>query len=73
MPYTGDTGLLLGSEFYTQDELVAELGVSRDTFLRWRRMGEGPPVTRLGQRALFRREAVKSWLRSREEAPCYVE
>jgi excisionase family DNA binding protein len=62
----GDTGGLL-DEFITQDELADELDVSRDTILRWRRRGAGPPCTYIGQRAMFRREAVKQWLRSLEE------
>src|SRR5438128_149930 len=33
---------------------------------RWRRLGEGPPITKLGRRILYRRSSSQAWLRARE-------
>ena len=60
----GDTGLL--AEYLTEDELAAELEISTRTLVRWRRLREAPPVTRVGRRILFRRSAVRDWLAARQ-------
>jgi len=31
--------------------------------------GDGPPVVRLGDRTIIRRQALAEWLKSREESP----
>jgi hypothetical protein len=53
-------------DFLTQEEAAAELKVCKRTLDRWRRLGEGPPITRLGRRILFRRSSSQAWLRARE-------
>ena len=60
-----NTGGIL-NDFLTEPELAAELRVCRMTVRRWRVLGEAPPVTRIGRRILYRRDAVQSWLASRQ-------
>lgn len=50
------------SEYLTDRELAVQLGRSHRTIARWRRLREGPPVTRVGRRVLYRRSAVAEWL-----------
>ena len=54
------------ADFLGQDEAAAELKVCRRTLDRWRRLGEGPPVSKLGRRVLYRRASLQAWLRARE-------
>jgi hypothetical protein len=54
------------ADFLEQDEAAAELKVCGRTLDRWRRLGEGPPVTKIGRRVLYRRESLEAWLRARE-------
>jgi hypothetical protein len=54
------------ADFLTQDEAAAELKICERTLDRWRRLGEGPPITKLGRRVLYRRSSLHAWLRTRE-------
>lgn len=54
------------ADFLTQNEAAAELKVCERTLDRWRRLDEGPPITKLGRRILYRRSSVRAWLRARE-------
>jgi Helix-turn-helix domain len=54
------------SDYFTQKEAAAELMVTERTIDRWRRLREGPPITRLGRRILYRRSSLQAWLRARE-------
>ena len=54
------------ADFLTQEEAAAELKVCDRTLDRWRRLDEGPPVTKLGRRILYRRSSLHAWLRARE-------
>jgi hypothetical protein len=36
------------------------------TLDRWRRLDEGPPITKLGRRPLYRRSSLQAWLRAQE-------
>ncbi len=62
----GQDGIL--DEYYDDDELAAELEVSPRTIQRWDRLGEGPPITRVGRKKLRRHSTVREWLRAREQA-----
>lgn len=53
-------------DFLEQDEAAAELKVCRRTLDRWRRLAQGPPITRLGRRILYRRSSLLAWLYARE-------
>jgi excisionase family DNA binding protein len=55
------------SDYFTQEEAATELKVSARTVDRWRRLDEGPPITKLGRRTLYRRSSVQAWLRAREQ------
>jgi hypothetical protein len=54
------------ADFLTQDEAAAELKICERTLDRWRRLGEGPPITKLGRRILYRRSSLQVWLHGRE-------
>lgn len=54
------------ADFFTQEEAAAELKVCERTLDRWRRLDEGPPITKLGRRVLYRRSSLQAWLRARE-------
>jgi Helix-turn-helix domain len=51
------------ADFLTQEEAAAELRICERTFDRWRRLDEGPPITKLGRRTLYRRSSLQAWLR----------
>jgi excisionase family DNA binding protein len=57
------------SEYLTPEELAGELGICKRTLDRWQASRSGPPRVTVGRRPLYRREAVKEWLRKREEDP----
>ena len=46
------------ADFLTQQEAAAALKVCERTLDRWRRLDEGPPVTKLGRRILYRRSSL---------------
>jgi len=54
------------SEYFTQEEAASELKVTERTLDRWQRLREGPPITRLGRRILYRRSSLQTWLHRRE-------
>jgi hypothetical protein len=54
------------SDYYTQKEAAAELKVTERTLDRWQRLREGPPITKLGRRILYRRSSLRAWLLARE-------
>jgi hypothetical protein len=54
------------ADFLTQQEAAAELKICMRTLDRWRRLEEGPPITKLGRRILYRRSSLQAWLRARE-------
>lgn len=54
------------SEYFTQAEAATELKVTERTLDRWQRLREGPPITRLGRRILYRRSSLQAWLLARE-------
>jgi hypothetical protein len=55
------------SDYLTQIQAATELKVTERTLDRWQRLREGPPITRLGRRILYRRSSLQAWLRSREQ------
>jgi len=50
------------AQFLSMKEIVAELGVSYDSFRRKIARGEGPKFKRYGTRILIRKDWYKSWL-----------
>lgn len=52
--------------YLTARELAQELQKHPRTIYRWRNLRQGPPVTLVGNRPMYRIEAAREWLRSRE-------
>jgi hypothetical protein len=56
---------------FTEDGLIRLAGITPSTAEAWRKRGEGPAFTRIGNRVLYPRTAVGEWLsaRVRERKP----
>ena len=56
--------------YYSEDDVMALLGVARATLRCWasRKPRRGPPRTRAGNRILYAKDAFHDWLASREKA-----
>jgi Helix-turn-helix domain len=54
------------SDYFTQKEAATELKVTERTLDRWQRLREGPPITKLGRRILYRRSSLQTWLHACE-------
>lgn len=59
------TGSLLEG-WLTRAQVAAEFGLAVDTLRRWEGRRIGPPSVKLGQRVLYRAEAVREWLVAQE-------
>jgi hypothetical protein len=58
---------IIESEYFTTLALAKELNVSKRTLERWHALRLGPPRTAVFRTILYRREAVRLWLLSREK------
>lgn len=56
----------ISSDYISSPQLAKELGVNPKTLIRWRKARKSPPVTLIGQRVYYRRQAVKDWLLTQE-------
>jgi hypothetical protein len=54
------------SEFFTKEELAAELRRNPRTLDRWDVLGMGPPRTHVGRKIFYRRASVQKWLAAQE-------
>lgn len=63
-----EAGPLLGG-WLTRAQVATEIGVSVDTLQRWETRRIGPPCVRIGRKVLYRAEAFREWLISRERGP----
>ncbi|WP_299129435.1 helix-turn-helix domain-containing protein [uncultured Amaricoccus sp.] len=59
-----DANLLVG--WVDRAELARELTISVDTLQRWETRRVGPPCVRVGRKVLYRKDAVREWLREQE-------
>jgi hypothetical protein len=64
----------LTEEFWKPKELADQLrklglASSSRTLARWQLRHQGPPITRIGGRKLYRRASVLAWIRAREQRP----
>ena len=66
MLQTDDGAAAVLGAYFTEEQLAAELAISTRTLIRWRRLREAPPVTRIGRRLYYRRDAVAKWLADRQ-------
>ena len=63
-----DQNPILG-DYLSEDEAARELGYRhKRTLWRWRSQGNGPPYVRVGQRVMYRRSSIATWLADREQA-----
>lgn len=60
----GTAPLLIG--WLTRAQVASEIGVSVDTLARWETRRIGPPCVRMGRKVLYRADAFREWLISRE-------
>jgi len=51
-------------------QLAKELGICVKTLERWRAVGHGPPITKIGRTILYRRASVVKWLEAQERVAC---
>ncbi|PRY19138.1 helix-turn-helix transcriptional regulator [Pseudosporangium ferrugineum] len=57
------------SDFLTLDEFLAQMGVPRSTFFRWKAIGLAPRHYKMPNRSIrIRRADFESWLSSCEES-----
>ncbi len=63
---SNDSGLM--ADYFTRDELAAELGMNVRSLERWANLRKGPPRIKVGNRIFYHREAVRAWL-ARQEVP----
>ena len=61
---SADPALLDG--WLDRAELARQLALSVDTLQRWETRRVGPPCVRVGRKVLYRKEAVRDWLKEQE-------
>ena len=57
-------GPILKDYLRGDSELAHALGKSPRTVARWRALGDGPAVTKMGREVLYRIDDVERWLRA---------
>jgi hypothetical protein len=55
------------ADYISRPALALQLHKSERTLARWEVLRIGPAVTKIGQQPHYRVEAVRAWLRSREQ------
>ena len=61
--------LNLLADWISREQLAGELGLTSDTLARWEARRFGPPCTRIGRKALYRRASVQDWIRAQVWVP----
>lgn len=61
--------MALLEEYFTEQQLAAELGITTRTTRRYRNDRIGPPVTYITGKPHYRKESARQWLLAREGAP----
>jgi predicted DNA-binding transcriptional regulator AlpA len=54
-------------DYLTIDQLATELDIAVITLNRWAALKQGPPVTKIGRRVVYRRSSVQQWLVKQEQ------
>lgn len=57
----------LSDDYYRKSEAAAVLDVSERGLDRLNARGEGPPKTKIGRRAFYRKSALHEWLKEQED------
>jgi predicted DNA-binding transcriptional regulator AlpA len=65
-PYDDAPDLL--ADWISREQLAHALGLTADTLSRWEARRQGPPCTRIGRKAFYRRTAIQEWIRAQEQA-----
>ena len=65
-PYDDAPDLL--ADWISREQLAHALGLTADTLSRWEARRQGPPCTRIGRKAFYRRAAIHEWIRAQEQA-----
>ena len=56
------------ADWISREQLARALDLTTDTLSRWEARRQGPPCTRIGRKAYYRRAAIQEWIRSQEQA-----
>jgi predicted DNA-binding transcriptional regulator AlpA len=54
-------------DYLTIDQLATELDIAVITLKRWAALKQGPPVSKIGRRVVYRRSSVQQWLVKQEQ------
>jgi hypothetical protein len=57
------------TDYDTEEETAANIGVCVRTLRNWRRDKAGPPITMIGRQLRYYRPSVVAWIRAQERAP----
>jgi predicted DNA-binding transcriptional regulator AlpA len=57
----------LPDDYLTIDQVATELDIAVITLKRWAALKQGPPVTKIGRRVVYRRSSVQQWLVKQEQ------
>jgi Helix-turn-helix domain len=55
--------------YWTIEQLARELDICPRTLARWHERREGPPRVKIGNKVLYKRTSVISWLANKEAQP----
>ncbi len=55
--------------YLTEDEEAVALGVVKRTLRTWRKLGKGPPYTKVGRRFFYPIAGNPAWLKANEQMP----
>lgn len=60
------TALNILEGYASRNDLAASIGVTERTIARWTDQPDGLPVTKIGNKVLYRLDAAREWIASRE-------
>lgn len=63
------TGCLLLADYLTESELANALDMTVRGLRLWRTKRQGPAWTKLGNKIVYRRGALRDWLKAQEHQP----
>ena len=54
--------------YFNEDGAAAQVNRTKQTLVRWRKEGGGPPFTKIGRTYYYRKTSLLKWLESLETA-----